>query len=71
MRTELGIDVLDAWRLETLSREADGAWRVALAGAAGRVEAVVEERPETVLASCSPAKQKRSERFVLRSWGWT
>lgn len=68
VRAELGIDALDAWRLEALRREGDGAWRVALAGAAGRVEALVEERPETVLASCSPPKEKRSERFVLRSW---
>jgi hypothetical protein len=71
VRAELGIDALDAWRLEELRREEDGAWRVTLAGAAGRVEALVEERPETVLASCSPPKEKRSERFALRSWART
>ena len=71
LRAELGIDALDAWRLEELRREEDGAWRVALAGAAGRYAVLVEERPETVLASCSPPKEKRSERFVLRSFSRT
>ena len=68
LRAELGLDALDAWRLEEVRREEDGSWRVALAGAERRVAAVLEERPETVLAGCAPANWKRSQRFVLRSW---
>jgi hypothetical protein len=80
LRAELGVEALDAWALERVSRGETGSWSVALAGAAGQVEAVVEERHETVLAGCGPASRgpseasgappnwKRSERFLLRSW---
>jgi hypothetical protein len=68
LRGELGAEALDAWRLESLGRAGDALWRVELGGPAGRFEVAVEERQETVLASCSPAREKRSERFELRSW---
>lgn len=68
LRAELGVDALEAWRLESIERGEDELWRVALRGPAGRFEVTVEERHETVLASCSPAKSKRSDRFELRSW---
>jgi hypothetical protein len=73
LRAELGVEALDAWVLERVARgEGEASWSVALAGAAGRVEAVVEERHETVLAGCGPPggppNWKETERFLLRSW---
>ena len=68
LRRELGIDALDAWRLEGVHGEGEGIWRVSFAGPAGRYAVLVEAREEMVLAGCTPPKQKRSERFLLRSW---
>jgi hypothetical protein len=67
LRSELAVDALDAWSLESVTESAVG-WRVVLAGRAGRHEVTVARREEEALVSCTPLKRQRIERFDLVGW---